>query len=228
MPLLKQHVADNGVPIAYHRAARVDIDCEAQTAFVHIRSWSTRDLFLAGASVTWVWGVAVEYSAFTANGVEQALLAHAAFSGATLTDEGGTTLEEAKARRWAQIKYARGVASTADVTTDLGVFSCRPEDRNAMFGISIAAGARASRGNPNASAPCLLASGSMIELTQSQITDVLLAFDQQQQAAVVKGESIRLQIESATTVEEVEAIYWDPPEEASGGPGPEHQMGGGL
>lgn len=114
MPISKTVIADNGVSISYHRAVSLSVDLVNNTALVTVNSYANEQSAIDNLPMAWQWRVSVPVSSLAGDGltllgeVERALTAEGAiFDGGVLSVDGTISLTLAKSRKIAEITAAR-------------------------------------------------------------------------------------------------------------------------
>lgn len=207
MAIIKTHTADNGAPINYHRAFRADVDFDAGTVAIQMRSWTSREVWLLGAPTTWMWTIAIPIAEVNFANIDASLLTQPVFVGGTVIADGDASLEAAKARRWAMIKHRRSVEIDKNMATPFGEFQCKEEDRQNITNAVVLAQVLLGAGQPVA-IDWTLADNTVVTMNATQLTGVGLLLGQKVQQAHAIARGLRAVIDAASTVEQVNAVVW--------------------
>lgn len=216
MPILKAMITGNGLS----QAATVEEvlakrnDMSGDGWAVQVRLYPDLESAKSGSNLLWQLYPRVPFDAVDVSDVFGSIEKYLTTSEGDL--QGGTyvpyvsetPLEDAKAKKWAQIKGDRVRAEDAGFEVpSLGVFQSDNESRQKIVGAGLAAKIAKDDGKPY-TVDWTLADNSVISLNAEQMIevgqDLLVYLDG------VHQRSRRLYglIEAATTVEDVEAINW--------------------
>lgn len=131
----------------------------------------------------------------------------AQWSNATFSWADGRSLVQRKVDRWEDMKAARATAIDAPLATPYGVFDSYAEARSNITDAVLLAQTLAGIGQPVAIA-FTLADNSVATLGLTQMVTVGLMLGSKVQTVRAVATTLRTQIESATTIEQLEAITW--------------------
>jgi len=112
-------------------------------------------------------------------------------------------LEEVKATQWLRIKRARTVAEESGFLWDGSLF-----DSNLASQLRISGAIQLTQLNPALTLDWTLADNTVRTLSAADLTAVGIALGAHVSTQFTKGQSLRAQIDAATTKEAVEAIVW--------------------
>ena len=113
------------------------------------------------------------------------------------------TLDDIKAAQWALIKQARSQAEYAGFTWDSSTFDSDATSQNRITGAVTLAQLSSAF-----TIDWTLATNQVRTLNQSEMLQVGAALGVHVQTQFAKGQSLRVQIDAATTQAEVEAVVW--------------------
>ena len=116
-------------------------------------------------------------------------------------------LSDVKAARWAAIKVARDAAITKPLVTPYGTFDATPVAQKSITDAVLMLQTLQAMGTPE-TIDFTLANNTTVTLTTEQMVNVGLLLGAQTQAAYTMGRGLRVQIEAATSIAQVEAITW--------------------
>lgn len=179
----------------------------------------TQDLAAqAGAGQSVVAGVGDPRTHYVANGEivaytpEQAAAKAAksifwTWDNATMAAVDPRTLDELKAAAWNGIKAAREAAMAAPLATPYGTFDADADSRSNITDAVLMLQTLEALGTPS-DITFTLSDNTDVVLTTSEMVTVGLLLGQQVQTAYGVGRTLRAQIDSATTAEEVGAVVW--------------------
>jgi hypothetical protein len=128
---------------------------------------------------------------------------HHTFSYATKQWEDPRTLADLKAAQWAQVKQARSQAEYAGFTWDGSVF-----DSDAISQQRISGAVTLAQMSPDFVIDWTLADNRVRTLVRAEMVAVGIALGMHVQAQFSKAQGLRLQIEAASTPEQVAAVVW--------------------
>lgn len=214
MPIIHTLAAPNGAPCTYFAALRVDVDLKAQdaTAKVQVGGWINEAASLEGQLAVFNWFPLVPLSALNMQDLvataETALVQFegSPWLGGSLIAAPGD-LAGAKARRWAMVKQQRDAHEFGQFTWDGAVFDGDKASQDRIAKGVIEAMAAQIQGAAF-SEPWTLADNSVRTLSGADMFAVARAMGAQMKAAFEIGRALRLQIEAAETLEQVEAVAW--------------------
>jgi hypothetical protein len=138
MPIIKSTKAENGVPVAYHKATKLDINLNANTAFVTVQSYTDEDSAKAQLPIVWNWSIPFSTELLAAGkavlvAVEEALIAPGAtFEGGELTSDRTAALDVIKDRKRSEITAARLKADAGFFTYTYTVTTTEGEGEEAV------------------------------------------------------------------------------------------------
>ena len=117
------------------------------------------------------------------------------------------TLQFYKDRKWEEIKLSRDAAINAPLDTPYGVFDADPESRSNIANAVLYLQTLEQQGTPG-TVNWTLEDNTTITLNYQEMSNVGLLLGQRTNAAYDTARALRLEIDVATTIEEVEAIHW--------------------
>jgi len=117
------------------------------------------------------------------------------------------SLDELKAAKWAEIKAAREVANSGPKVTSFGTFDATPEDR-ANIAAVVAIGQTAAKHGYPSGVNFTLADNTRVAFTLDQFENAAMQVGAQVQANFDKADTLRKQIDAATTAAELDLIVW--------------------
>ena len=125
------------------------------------------------------------------------------FNYSTKQWEDPRTLADLKAAQWAQVKQARSQAEYAGFTWDGSVF-----DSDAISQQRISGAVTLAQMSPDFVIDWTLADNRVRTLVRAEMVAVGIALGMHVQAQFSKAQGLRLQIEAASTPEQVAAVVW--------------------
>jgi hypothetical protein len=128
---------------------------------------------------------------------------HHVFNYTTKQWEDPRTLADLKSAQWVTIKRARSAAEYAGFTWDGSTFDSDAISQNRITGAVTLA-----QLSPNFTIHWTLANNSTRTLSQADMIAVGVALGQHVQTQFTKAQALRLQIETASTPEQVAAVVW--------------------
>ena len=128
---------------------------------------------------------------------------HHIFNYTTKQWEDPRTLADLKGAQWEMIKQARSAAEYAGFTWDGSTFDSDTLSQNRITGAVTLA-----QLSPNFTIHWTLANNSTRTLSQADMIAVGVALGQHVQAQFTKAQGLRVQIEAATSWEQVAAVMW--------------------
>jgi len=117
------------------------------------------------------------------------------------------TLADLKAAQWTQIKAARETAINAPLETPYGTVDSGPDDRGNITDAVMLLQTMESLGTP-ITIEFTMFDNTPITLTTAQMVHIGLLLGQKVQAAYVRSQARRAEIDAATTKEAIEAVVW--------------------
>lgn len=117
------------------------------------------------------------------------------------------TLASLKLDKWATIKVARAAAIDAPLVTPLGTFDADAASRANIIGAVLLAQTLTAQSQP-VTISFTLADNTVAVLNSAQMTTVGLALGSKTQAAYTRWQTLRAQIDAATTDAALLAITW--------------------
>jgi hypothetical protein len=207
MAITKQLTNAQGVVYDYHRINSIIIDAQ-DNLFATVSSFISADRatdkdrpvdrFSAQIYTTITTGLVA-----TAEGLLVADANCKLFGGTVTPDVILSDLDKAKTKKKAEIAAARNVEMYADKTTSLGVFGSTESDNNKLsIAIQIA------QLSPNQECGYKDVNGNWTMYTATQLAQIALEIAAQVLPLYEKESLLVAQVESATTIEEVESITW--------------------
>jgi hypothetical protein len=129
------------------------------------------------------------------------------FGGTVTPDVTQTDLDKAKAKKKAEIAFARSVEMYADKTTTLGVFGSTESDNNKLSLVIQVTQIAAAAGHP-AECGYKTVDGTYSVYTLAQLEQIALEVAAQVIPLYEKESLLVAQVETATTIEDIESIIW--------------------
>lgn len=212
MAIAKTMVAPNGAPVSYHRILKLESSTSPDTLTVAIGSWHNQDGYIA-ASVAPVWTFYATVTLTTVSGqlldaVEDLLLLNSDFAGGTkIPSTAGEGVSAAGARKWAFIKSQRSALEFGGFTWDGSAFDSDPQAQARIQGGVQLATIAAAQSQPF-SIDWTLADNTVRTLSGADMIAVGMTLAAHVQTVHAIARALRLQIEAATTLAEVEAVVW--------------------
>lgn len=214
MAILKNYPAPKGEPCTFFAVLRFDIDAKSTdgTAKVQVGGWLDEAKFMEGQLPIFNWHPLVPLAVLRlpdlVASAEEALVSveGSPWLGGSIT-AAPTDLASAKVRRWALVKQRRHDAEFGPFTWDGSVFDGTPVSQERISKGALEAMAARMEGR-EFSEPWILADNSIRTLSGEDMFAVARAMGAQMKAAFAIGVALRLQIEAAETLEQVEAVAW--------------------
>lgn len=116
-------------------------------------------------------------------------------------------LQDHQAAKWLQVKQARESAINAPLATPYGTFDAHAKARASITDAVLLLQALSAQGTPQ-TIDWTLADNTVVTLTTAQMAEVGVLLGQQVQAAYAQARSLRLQIDTSTTPQEVALVVW--------------------
>lgn len=215
MPIIKAIKAGNGIAVSYHQPIRIESDLVSGQCLLLVASWPDEATKLEGLSSPFTFRFTVPTDMVTGEGtlvdrVEAALVASATlpFFGGEITSDKTQTLETIKARKNAEINRARLAANRTSFPFQGKLISF---DELSQLDISTTNGGIALR---NAMPPNWAGGWKAVDNTYVTIPDVATwiqfygAIEAQGSANFEHAQALKVTLEAATTVEEIDAVAW--------------------
>ena len=117
------------------------------------------------------------------------------------------TLQQAKDQKWTQIKLERDAAISAPLSTPYGTFDADANSRANIANAVLYLQTLEQQGTPG-TVDWTLVDNTTVTLNYQEMSTVGLLLGQRTNAAYDTGRALRLQIDAATTIAEVDAIQW--------------------
>lgn len=117
------------------------------------------------------------------------------------------TLQQAKDQKWTQIKLDRDASIKAPLSTPYGTFDADANSRANIANAVLYLQTLAQQGTPG-TVDWTLVDNTTITLNYAEMSEVGLLLGQRTNTAYDTGRALRLQIDAATTIAEVDAIQW--------------------
>jgi hypothetical protein len=207
MAITKQLTNAQGIVYEYHRVNSIIIDAQ-DNLFATVSSYISADRATDKDRPVERFSAQI-YTPITTGLVARAetlLVADPTcklFGGVVTSDVIQTDLDKAKAKKKAEIASARDVEMYADKTTSLGTFGSTESDNNKLsIAIQIA------QLSPNQECGYKDINGNWQMYTATQLAQLALEIAAQILPLYEKESLLTAQVESATTIEEVESIVW--------------------
>jgi hypothetical protein len=208
MAFIKQYTAPNGAVLSYHRITRIEISKDMDSYTATISSWPSEDQYLLGIPAIWNSYQTVSLDPTVLAEMSQPILDSGDFQGAQTVSDEGNTLDAIKARKKVEINAARLAANWTSFPYGGKDIACDQLSRGDIDGVNgwIAGLNSLPPGFPNA--------WKAIDNSYVPITDVATwyafygAMLAQGTANFAHSQTLKAQVDAATTEEEVEAIKW--------------------
>lgn len=117
------------------------------------------------------------------------------------------SLADIKTTQWAEIKQSRESTINAPLATPYGTFDAHAKARASITDAVLLLQTLSAQGTPQ-TLDWTLADNTVVTLTTAQMVAVGVLLGQQVQAAYAQARSLRLQIDTATTEQEVALVVW--------------------
>lgn len=216
MPITKPARADNGITVAYHRPAWLEVDLQNNLATVTVNSHSDEAAVLARLPLAWQWRIDVPVELLAGDqstllGEIELLLTtgeNSPFHGGEITADASETLETAKARAWSSVKRQRDAHEAADFEFEGGIYQA---DKARISGAVLGALMAQLNGVPF-SEEWTLADDSVVVLSGAQVLGMGVALIQRVSAIFETARTMRVAIAAATSpAAAYEAAVWPQP-----------------
>ena len=201
MALFKSMVTPNGIPTTYHRLVRVELLGNVDQLRIQVGSWPTEETYISGAPAAWITNTAVPSGSLYTT-VQTQLLESAEFTGATILAE-ADLLTEVKQRKWLAIKSAQKQQEYAGLEFEDALYKSDLESQNKIQMAVISA-----LQDTSYSGILELVDGSTKELDSQKLVQLNQVLITQIEMLHNRAQSLRQQIDAATTVEAVNQITW--------------------
>jgi hypothetical protein len=132
---------------------------------------------------------------------------HHTFNYTTKQWQDPRTLQDFKDQQWSAIKQARSSAIDAPLVTPYGTFDSDAAGRTSITDAVLLANNLTAMSMPVA-IEFTLSDNTSVTLNAEQMAHVGMLLGQKVQTAHPRSQTMRAQIETATTVAEVEAVVW--------------------
>jgi len=211
MAITKQITNAAGIVYEYHRINSIIIDAQ-DNLFATVASFISADRATDKDRPVDRFSVQI-YTPITAGLVataETLLIADATcklFGGVVTSNVIVSDLEKAKTKKKAEIASSRSVEMYADKTTSLGVFGSTESDNNKLSLCIQVTQIAAALGNP-AECGYKTVDGVYSVYTLSQLEQIALEIAAQVIPLYEKESVLVTQVDSATTIEEIDSINW--------------------
>lgn len=217
MPISKNFMTGNGLS-TFHRVAKATLKLEGLE--LEVRSYPDESKGV-DAFLLWQEYPKLPITALDVNdpygSLERALTVtegNPFFGGTYLPEKVEGDLESLKARKWAEIKSARGAQEAAGFTVEgVGTFDSDADSRARIVGAVTAAKIAQDAGQPYTIA-WTLADNSTADLDAAGIIAVGSALLAHIDAIHQRSRALREQIDAAQTLQAIAAVHWDAPTQA--------------
>lgn len=211
MPIIKAVKTDSGIPVAYHKAAKLTVDLTSQTATASVQSYAD-EAAAGGLAATWNWTLPVDIKTVLGAtdvlaGVETALTGTGAmFEGGQVVTDTSDSLDALKARKRAEITQDR-INADADHFTYQGK-SIRTADKDMMD--LLVADARWNKGLPsNWPGGWKAVDDTYVAIgTKDDWDAFFIAMYDAGISNFDHSQKLKAQLDAATTPEDVAAVKW--------------------
>jgi hypothetical protein len=209
MAITKQLTNAAGIVYDYHRVQSVIIDAQ-DNMFATVASYISADRITdrpVDRFSTQIYTTITTGLVATAETLLVADHTCKLFGGTVTPDVILPDLDKAKAKKKVEIAAARNVAMYADKTTSLGVFGSTESDNNKLSLVIQVTQIAAAAGQP-AECGYKTVDGTYSIYTLSQLEQIVLEIAAQVIPLYEKESGLVAQVETATTIEDVEAVSW--------------------
>lgn len=210
MPIIKPTKAANGVPVAYHKVVKLEVDFRSDTSVVFVQSHADEAAAIEGLPVAWGWNIPIQPSVLS-QGDDVLSAIESALTGVGVPFEGGTqvadqmnTLQGARDRAWAAVKAARAAAELGSFMYDGASYQADKVRINGAY--QLAKEAKAS--GAAFSDTWTLTDNTTRTLDADQVIALGVALWEHASTLHAISRTLREQINQAETIEAVEAIRW--------------------
>lgn len=206
MAFLKELDLPNGAVGNYHRILQISTNKLMDKLQVQVGSWPSYEAYLEEKPAIWNEyleidpGIVVERS-------QGLVLLNPRFSGASVVTDGNTDLEKAKAKQWSIIKITRDRREFGGFNwNNLNFDSDSQSQSRIQGGVQLAV--LAQQASQVFSIVWTLQDNSVVSLNAQEMVAVGQALAVHVQTIHETARTLREQINSASTVEEVESVQW--------------------
>jgi len=209
MAITKQLTNAQGVVYDHHRINSVIIDAQ-DNLFATVSSYISADRATDRPVDRFSWQINTPITTGLVATAETLLVSDPTcklFGGTVTSDVILSDLNKTKAKKKAEIASCRDVEMYADKTTSLGVFGSTESDNNKLSLVIQVTQIAAAAGQP-AECGYKTVDGVYSIYTLSQLEQIVLEIAAQVIPLYEKESLLVAQVESATTIEEVESIIW--------------------
>lgn len=191
----------DGVNVGYFRVNHVRVNVTDETAVVGVVGWVNEVSAVAGE--TSIWGTHTTVPLVALADLDGILLAMPEFVGASRVGTTGAAIDAAKRRRWALFKARRQELDESPMPLRDFHVDADASSRQDLMGAIMA---MQLTGETSRVWRC--SDNVMRELSFSDIVTVGVGIAARRQTLIETSDTLYQQIQSATTVEEVEAVTW--------------------
>ena len=201
MALYKQMIAPNGATVEYHKILKIETTEDLSSLLVHVGSWPNYQTFLNHNSAIWNSHVLTPIGNLL-DISQNNLLISEEFTGSTIMQD-IEPVADTRARKWFEIKNARDAQEFGGFYWDNSKFDSDLISQSRIQGAVILA-----MQNPSFTIDWTLKDNSVRTLSAADMLAVGQALATHVEIAHTKARTIRTQLDAATTIPEVEAIFW--------------------
>lgn len=217
MAMLHDCTAPNGVPVGFHRIARVETTADLSGFVASVASWPTAQHAVDGAQPAWLepyllpLDVAAQYSAANVLDAMEAWLLAGPFDGGQATADVSQGLDALKRRKVLRLRAQRDAFVRAGFVWDGSMFDSDDASQQRLLGAMSAAQA----GLLLDGVSWRLFDNSWRHLSASDLAGVYQALTLHVQSAFEAFRLVEADVAAAVTPEEVESIVWTGPAASS-------------
>lgn len=215
MPITHNARAPNGITVAYHKAVKLEVDLVNNVATVAVQSYTNEEAYLDKLSIAWMWTINVPTEYLAGNGtvledVENALVTieSSPFLDGSVQADATISLEALKLKKNAEINRARLQANQSHF-----MFSGKEIafDQLSFIDIISANGEIALTGQLPAGwlGGWKAKDNSIVAIPNvATWTTFYKAMVQQGQENFLRAQTLKAQLNAATSAEEIATIQW--------------------
>lgn len=210
--IMKPLQAPNGASVEFHRVTGVSLSSDMVNLEALLESWPNLAAYSTGQepvarSMLRINADTMPAAATLMGRFKLALVASGAFEGGTVVDPEAASLSAQKAMKWASIKAKRDQIEFSTFTANGNIFDAHVSSQSRIQGAALLA-TNAIASNSAFSIDWTLSDNSVVTLDAAGMIQVGMAMAAHINAAHAQARVLRVVIESATTVEAVEAVTW--------------------
>ena len=202
MGLFKDIVLPNGSTGKYHKIVRIETTQELDALRVQVASWASAEAYMAQLGAIWNYYINIPIGNLV-NLTEDTLLVTEPFVGADVSPRLDSLLTTTAFLKWVEIKAKRDELEWAGFTWDGSTFDSDPTSQSRIQGAVILA-----MQDPQYQVTWTLANNTTRVLANADILAVGLALATHVETLHARAQALRIQIDAAQNVAEVNAISW--------------------